>query len=229
MKKPPISRRRFLGLALAGGGLVTLSAGKLIEAGSAPRAENRPAARYAMVIDTTKCTGCAACIEACNQRNNLPAGKSYIHHLVQGDERLTWYMMVQCQHCANPPCAAACPTNATYIHESGVVLIDERLCVGCQYCVYACPYAARVIDEERGVADKCWLCLPWVLGGGTPACVEACIQGARLFGRTDDPDSEVMQLIASGRARPLHPEFGTDPAVLTYIIEDPAHTHNIEG
>jgi Fe-S-cluster-containing dehydrogenase component len=101
-----------------------------------------------------------------------------------------------------------------------VVLIDERLCVGCKYCMMACPYQARVFDEERGVADKCWLCLPWVLGGGLPACVEACIPGARLFGRADDPQSEVAQLIASGRAQPLHPEFGTEPSILYYVIEE---------
>ncbi|MDW7991674.1 MAG: 4Fe-4S dicluster domain-containing protein [Anaerolineae bacterium] len=128
--------------------------------------------------------------------------------------------MVQCQHCANPPCATVCPTRATYRREDGVVLIDERLCVGCKYCMMACPYNARVYDEERGVADKCWLCLPWVLGGGLPACVEACIPGARLFGRADDPESEVAQLIASGRAQPLRPEFGTDPSILFYIFRE---------
>jgi Fe-S-cluster-containing dehydrogenase component len=83
----------------------------------------------------------------------------------------------------------------------------------------ACPYQARIFDEERGVADKCWLCLSWVLEGESPACVEACVTGARLFGRRDDPDSEVGELIESGMARPLHPEFGTRPAVLTYIID----------
>ena len=103
-----------------------------------------------------------------------------------------------------------------------MVLIDEKLCVGCKYCIVACPYNARIYDEERGVADKCWLCLPWVLGGGKPACVEACVPGARIFGRTYDPDSEVYELIMSGRAQPLRPEFGTRPGVLAYIIDDPA-------
>ena len=100
-----------------------------------------------------------------------------------------------------------------------MVLINEKLCVGCHYCQVACPYQARIFDEERGVADKCWLCMDYVLGDGEPACVHACVLGARLFGRTDDPDSEVAQLIASRQAKPLHPEFGTEPAVLRYIIE----------
>lgn len=214
-----LSRRGFLGLTLAGGAAITARAAGLLR--TAPvEAEETAASPYALIIDTTKCTGCGACIEACRLRNNLPEGVSYIHRIVKGNNRNPWFLMVQCQHCANPPCATVCPTNATYRREDGVVLIDERLCVGCKYCIQACPYQARVFDHERGVADKCWLCLPWVLGGGLPACVEACIPGARLFGRADDPQSEVAQLIASGRARPLHPEFGTEPSILYYIIEE---------
>jgi Fe-S-cluster-containing dehydrogenase component len=84
----------------------------------------------------------------------------------------------------------------------------------------ACPYQARVFDEERGVVDKCWLCLDRIYDGQEPACVSACVVGARIFGRTDDPTNEVSELTASGRARPLHPEFGTDPGILKYVIEE---------
>lgn len=213
-----ISRRRFLGLTAAAGVVAALGLPLLRKEASS--AEERPKARYALIIDTTKCTGCGACIEACRQRNKLPEGLSYIRRIVKGNERNPWFLMVQCQHCANPPCATVCPTHATYRREDGVVLIDPRLCVGCKYCMQACPYQARIFDEKRGVADKCWLCLPWVLGGGLPACVEACIPGARIFGRADDPQSEVAQLIASGRAKPLHPEFGTEPSILFYIMPE---------
>ncbi|MCX7854579.1 MAG: 4Fe-4S dicluster domain-containing protein [Anaerolineae bacterium] len=213
-----ISRRRFLGLVAAGAAAVV---GAPLLKGVLPvTASEHPKARYALIIDTTKCTGCGACIEACRFRNKLPEGLSYIRRIVKGDNRKPWFLMIQCQHCAKPPCATVCPSNATYRREDGVVLIDERLCVGCKYCMQACPYQARVYEEERGVADKCWLCLPWVLGGGLPACVESCIPGARLFGRADDPESEVAQLIASGQAKPLHPEFGTDPSILFYIIAE---------
>ena len=217
MEEHKLSRRRFLGLA--GGALATIGSG-LLARPDQQAAEEASSTRYALIIDTTKCTGCGACIEACKLRNELPEGQSYIHPLVKGDEHVTWFLMVQCQHCANPPCVTVCPTRATYRREDGVVLINETLCVGCKYCMMACPYQARIFDEERGVADKCWLCLDWVLGGGVPACVQACIPGARIFDRTDDPGSEVSQLIASGRAKPLHPEFGTRPAVLSYIIEE---------
>jgi len=217
MEERKLSRRKFLGLALAGGA-ATVGA-RLVAGRGSEGATEAVLSPYALIIDTTKCTGCGACIEACNLRNGLPEGQSYIHGLVRGDEHVTWHLMVQCQHCADPPCATVCPTNATYVRDDGVVLINEKLCVGCKYCMVACPYQARIFNEEKGVADKCWLCLDWVLGGGVPACVQACIPGARIFGRTDDPDSEVSRLIASGRAKPLHPEFGTRPAVLSYIIE----------
>lgn len=224
MTKKTLSRRHFLGLVAAGG--ATAGLGRHLQRGGSSEdtasAVEGTRATYALVIDTGKCTGCQACVEACNQRNNLPDGQSYIRPKVKGDEHVTWYLMIQCQHCADPPCATVCPTNATYVREDGVVLIDEKLCVGCKYCIYACPYDARIFDTHRGVADKCWLCLDWVLAGGEPACVQACIPGARTFGRLDDPDSEVSQLVGSGRARQLRPEYGTDPAVLFYIIDDPA-------
>jgi Fe-S-cluster-containing dehydrogenase component len=221
MEEHKLSRRRFLGLALVGGATATVGA-RFLQGTDRQATEKGARSPYALIIDTTRCIGCGACVEACNLRNNLPKDQSYIHGLVKGDEHVTWFLMVQCQHCANPLCATVCPTNATYVREDGVVLINEKLCVGCKYCIMACPYQARIFDEERGVADKCWLCLDWVLGGGVPACVQACIPGARIFGRTDDPNSEVSQLISSGWAKPLHPEFGTRPALLTYIIEDPA-------
>jgi Fe-S-cluster-containing dehydrogenase component len=219
MASKSVSRRTFLKSALAGGALVAVGGGTaLARAVAAPKPAEKKA-DYALIIDTTKCVGCGACKVACNLHNNLPEGQSYIHILRRSEGEKERFLPVQCQHCADPPCAYVCPCNGTYIRDDGVVLVNEKLCVGCQYCVLACPYQARIFDEERGVAGKCWLCLSDILGGGEPACVHACVLGARLFGHTDNPDSEVTQLIASGQAKPLHPEFGTEPAVLRYIIE----------
>lgn len=211
-----ISRRDFIRSTLFAGTLLATGQGVVAakESNSAS-----PKVKYAMIIDTTKCTGCGACVDACNLRNELPEGVSYVRIYAKGEGENQWFMPVQCQHCADAPCETVCPTHATYHRDDGVVLINEKLCVGCRYCEVACPYSARRFDEERGVADKCWLCMDYVLGGGEPACVHACILGARIFGRLDDPDSEVAKLVASGRAKQLHPEYGTDPAVLHYIIE----------
>jgi Fe-S-cluster-containing dehydrogenase component len=171
---------------------------------------------YALIIDLNKCTGCGACEQACNQRNNLPEGKSFIHRLPKSDELDCWCLPVQCQHCQDAPCEEVCPARATYHHPSGVVLVNEKMCVGCKYCAVACPYGGRIYDEHTGVVNKCWLCLDWVLGGGQPACVQACVKGARIFGRRDDP--KIAELLASGRTRLLHPEFGTKPGVVSYIF-----------
>lgn len=215
-----VSRRTFLRSVLGAGAAVTvggaaLNAGRVLAA-TAEQADKAPS-RFALIIDTTKCVGCGACKEACTIRNDLPEDTSYIHILSEGEGQDRRFLPVQCQHCAVPPCEQVCPTKATYRRGDGVVLINEKLCVGCKYCEVACPYQARTFDEERGVVDKCWLCMDRVQEGKLPACVEACVLGARIFGRQDDPNSQVSKLIASGRAKPLHPEFGTKPSILYYI------------
>jgi len=212
-----ISRRDFIFSTLATGALFAAGGGASAVAGGKTSSKVPLKAKYALIIDTTTCAGCGACQDACHQRNDLPEGMSYIRFCAQDEGQKC--LPVQCQHCADAPCAAVCPANATYHTPQGVVLVNTKLCVGCRYCEVACPYQARRFNEEVGVVDKCWLCLDYVLSGDKPACVQACILGARIFGRQDDPDSKVSQLIASGRAKPLHPEFGTDPAVVHYIIE----------
>jgi len=209
---PGVSRRALLRAGLAGGLLVAVGGGCL----SLSEALDKAKSEYVLIIDLNKCAGCRACEKACNQRNHLPEEQSYIRILARGDEESRWFLPVQCQHCQNAPCATVCPVDATYEHPSGVVLVNENTCVGCKYCVVACPYGARIYDEHKGVASKCWLCLDWVLGGGEPACVQACLKGGRIFGRRSDP--EIVSILASGRAQPLHPEFGTDPGVLLYIF-----------
>jgi Fe-S-cluster-containing dehydrogenase component len=219
MRDNRLPRRAFLRLAFAG------AASAAVAARVAARRKERVAAstassRYALVIDTTRCKGDGACVEACRLQNGLVEGQSYIHILQQGEGRESWFLPLQCQHCSDPPCATVCPTDATYVRDDGVVVVNDKLCVGCKYCMTACPYQARVFDEERGVVDKCWLCLDRLQQGEPPACVEACVWGARIFGRADNPDSDVSKLIASGRAKPLHPEFNTNPGILTYIVRE---------
>jgi Fe-S-cluster-containing dehydrogenase component len=209
---PPVSRRAVLRAGLAGGMMIAVGGGYL----SYSEAMETVKSEYVMIIDLNKCVGCRLCEKACNQRNHLPEEQSYIRVLSRGDEADRWFLPVQCQHCHVTPCGTVCPVNATYTHSSGVVLVNEKTCVGCKYCVVACPYGARIYDEHKGVATKCWLCLDWVLGGGQPACVQACLPEARIFGRRSD--QQIARILASGRAQPLRPEFGTDPGVLLYIF-----------
>jgi len=210
-----ISRRTFLKAGVTGGLLVAVGGAWIPLQQALAQAKSD----YVLIIDLNKCVGCRACEMACHQRNNLPEDKSYIRVLPKGEEGESWFLPVQCQHCKEPPCEQVCPTSATYHHRSGVVLINEKTCVGCKYCAVACPYNARTYDHNTGLVDKCWLCLDWVLGGGLPACVQACVLGARTFGRRDDP--EIAEILASGRAESLHPEFGTEPGILYYIF--PGH------
>jgi Fe-S-cluster-containing dehydrogenase component len=217
---PPISEGEGGGLSRRSL-LKTGLAGCLLLAGGVSwiplsRALEKAGGEYALIIDLNACVGCGACEVACTLRNGLPEGQSLVRRIPRGEGRDRWYLTVQCQQCQDAPCMTVCPTRATYRHASGVVLVNEKACVGCKYCAVACPYDARIFDERTGVAAKCSLCLPWVLEGGQPACVQACIEGARIFGRRDEP--HIAELLASGRAQPLHPEFGTNPGLVHYIF-----------
>ncbi|RME60674.1 MAG: 4Fe-4S dicluster domain-containing protein [Caldilineae bacterium] len=182
--------------------------------------------RYAFVIELDRCIGCDACMVSCSQENSVPIGKHrnwVIHTEVRGTfpELVQDFLPGNCMHCSYPPCVYACPTGASYQREDGLVLIDQDICIGCRYCMAACPYDARYYDEERGVVDKCSACVHRLDAGQPPACVETCVGGARHFGDLNDPESDVAKLVATGRAQPFHPETDTDPMVY-YMYTDPA-------
>ncbi|MFH1141929.1 MAG: 4Fe-4S dicluster domain-containing protein [Chloroflexota bacterium] len=135
---------------------------------------------------------------------------------------------ILCNQCDNPPCVAACPTGATYRRPDGIVLIDWEKCIGCRYCMAACPYDMRylVLQEEpkeyqnpdlpqpaKGKVDKCTFCAHLVDRGMEPACVTACPAGARIFGDLTDPNSPVSRLLAARSAFVLRPGFSTKPSV----------------
>ena len=107
-------------------------------------------------------------------------------------------------HCDDAPCVAVCPTGASYVSDSGIVEIDQGRCIGCKYCMAACPYQARITNSE-GAAEKCRFCTVSATNNGTPmcSCVEACPTGARVFGDLDDPSSELVRRIAETGAKPI--------------------------
>ena len=111
-----------------------------------------------------------------------------------------------------------CPTGATFRREDGLVLVNYDDCIGCRYCMMACPYDARYFDEERGVVDKCTFCVHRLDAGQPPACVETCIGGARHFGDINDPESEVAKLLAKHEVYVRYAEAGTGPAIF-YIMD----------
>ena len=127
-----------------------------------------------------------------------------------------------CMQCEESPCTSVCPVGATYRTADGIILVDPRRCIGCGYCVVACPYGARYLtpaaeqspNDTPGIADKCTWCYHRISRGSLPACVEVCPVGARKFGDAADPESEIATLVRERHPKPLDPEFGTRPRVL---------------
>lgn len=177
--------------------------------------------RYGMIIDLRSCIGCGACIAACDMENETPweEGKrrTYVPKFFFGTYPNVTAVFIPrlCMHCENPPCVTVCPTGASYKTDDGVVLVNYDICIGCKYCVVACPYDARYVDHRRRAVDKCTFCYEnRVREGRLPACVETCVGHARIFGDLDDPNSEAGRLAMSGLAKPLRPDLGTKPKVL---------------
>jgi len=122
-----------------------------------------------------------------------------------------YFVPKTCNHCDDAPCNQVCPVHASFTSPEGFELIDYERCIGCAYCVQACPYGVRFINSETGTADKCTWCYHRVMRDEQPACVEACPVGARLFGRVDDPESEISKRIAEIPTQVLKEHLGTHP------------------
>ena len=165
-------------------------------------------ARYAMVIDLKKCVGCQACTVACNSEWEVPIGSARTHVRATGvagafPNLLSTFYVAQCNHCDHPACVPPCPTGATYQAENGIVKVDRDLCIGCGYCVDACPYGARYIHPVLKKVDKCDFCAARLERGQAPACVETCIAHAKFFGDLEDRSSDVFKMVYERGARRL--------------------------
>ena len=237
-----MDRRDFLktgGLFLVGAptvyGLLAVAAPRPREAGGIA------ARRWGMVIDLRRCPeDCTACLEACRHENNVA---------LHGDPRwdIHWIRKVTirkkhesdapersvpllCNHCDHPPCAQVCPVQATYKRADGIVIVDHHRCIGCRYCLIACPYNARYFNylenedwpnkdypkRSHGVAESCHLCAHRLDVGASPACVEACQgvgAGAITVGDLNDPDSGISRLIAGNSVKRIRDDLGTEPKV----------------
>ena len=200
--------------------------------------------RYGFAIDKKLCHGCHSCAVACKVENNLPVDVWWNRVHTDGGDTMDMprgtfpnvtlaYNPVACQHCENPACEEVCPTGATHKDEAtGIVLVDEDECIGCQSCIKACPYEGvrtLIADEPEfycseaiggagpahvgGTVEKCTLCYHLTSQGGQPACVGVCPARARVFGDLDDPDSEISKLIAEEGYTQWKAEEGTNPSV----------------
>jgi len=241
------NRREFLSVAGKAAAATVVAPGVFLHTvgNAAPRSEPvTDAVRYGMLIDTSKCAdGCSDCVSACDKENGLdmlikPEGASdeawarqkprWIRSVKLKDNltgKVTSLPMM-CQHCEHPPCVDVCPTGASFRRDDGIVMVDRHTCIGCRYCMMACPYKARSFIHEhvqlkptaaprgKGCVESCTLCVHRLDNGGTTtACQDACSSGAIVFGDLRDPDSEVSKAMAKHSTTQLRADLKLNTGV----------------
>ncbi len=176
---------------------------------------------YGMIFDQNKCVGCTDCELACQKVNLVPKGQHRLYVEDKTDEknpRERRFVRVSCQQCEDAPCVSACPTKASCRDSiTNIVTMNTDDCIGCKYCVVACPYDVRFINEETKAAENCNFCVDTNLKNGkNPACEEACKYDALVFGDLNDENSYISKLLKVKDSLRMKPEFGTKPS-LRYI------------
>jgi len=173
--------------------------------------------RYAMVIDLEKCVGCHTCEITCKLENKVPVSvwRMWVKEGVKGKypnvNRV--FLPVMCNHCENPTCVTVCPVKASIKRDDGIVIVDPHRCIGCRYCMAACPYGMRYINPLAEIAQKCDFCLHRVQKGLQPVCVLSCPNGALIFGDLNDKNSEIYKFVTKRRVTALKEETGNKPHV----------------
>jgi len=238
MSSVDIGRRKVLAWGAAMAGVALAPGVTLFELaqGRAPAEAAKKTVRWGMLVDANRCApDCDACIVACDKENGLSGAKTatssqWIRKVELKDLRggPAKSAPVMCQHCAQPPCVDVCPTGASFKRADGIVLVDRHTCIGCRYCMMACPYQARSFVHEpltdqkpdvprgKGCVESCTLCVQRIDRDLVPACVEACAatgHQAILFGDLNDPTSEIARRIAEIATTALRPDLALDPGV----------------
>jgi len=249
------NRRKFLKKSagvIAGAGLVSSFISKYstgFAASSSEKVVSKKKIRWGMVIDMKKCVdGCVKCIDACHVKHNVPDfgnPKDEIKWIWKSDYAKVFPSKNQqyladetrdkpflslCNHCADPPCVKVCPTGATFQMDDGIVEMDFHRCIGCRFCMAACPYGSRSFNwrdprpaienitseyptRESGVVEKCNFCSERLAKGQQPACVETCPEKVLTFGNLYDKNSEIRQVLKENPTIQRKPELGTNPSV----------------
>ncbi len=226
-------RRQFLKTSL-GAAAVAIAPGMLLfdtAQGKTEAASSK--VRWGMLIDTAQCkTGCNDCVTACNKENGLSGGtlptdsqwmrKIDIKDISNGHETS---LPMMCQHCEEPPCVDVCPTGASFKRADGIVLVDKHRCIGCRYCMMACPYKARSFVHEplhdqnpdvprgKGTVESCTMCVHRIDKGQQPACAQACPNKAILFGDLNDANSEIAQKLRSVASVQVRADLQLNPGI----------------
>lgn len=193
--------------------------------------------KYGMVLNLDRCIGCYACVVACKMCYGTRPGVNYnaVNKVEYGEgaNARQRYVLTMCMHCDNPPCVNGCPTGATYKTDEGPVVIDYDVCIGCGFCVDACPYNARHLVEDNetsfpgsvapyeeesserlNVAEKCTFCYERVKEGQQPMCAVFCPGQCRIFGDVEDPESEISKYIEERGA------FNIEGTSIWYVIPE---------
>jgi molybdopterin-containing oxidoreductase family iron-sulfur binding subunit len=228
-----LNRRQFL-KSSAGVAAVAIAPGMLLYGMANGSSEGASAkVRWGMLIDTSSCTeGCNDCVTACNKENGLSGGikstdSQWIRKIeikeIAGGRQLSLPMM--CQHCEKPPCVDVCPTTASFKRADGIVLVDKHRCIGCRYCIMACPYKARSFVHEplhdqnpdvprgKGTVESCTMCVHRIDQGLQPACADACANKSILFGNLNDPDSEIAKKVRTVASVQVRADLRLNPGI----------------
>ncbi len=207
----------------------------IVFAAAEPEDKTKP--WYGVAINIEKCIGCGMCAKACKLENNVPEEpfffRSWVERYtikndgtikvespnggidgfkpedVEEDVFKTFFVPKMCNHCAKSPCTQVCPVGATFESPEGIALVDETYCIGCRYCIQACPYGCRYLHPEKKVVDKCTLCYHRITKGLKPACMEICPTGARIYGDLHDLEGELHKFIKEHNCQVLKPNLNT--------------------
>jgi len=254
MEDRRLNRRDFLKLtSLGAAAALAPKAEAALRAAIKPLVANGPhpgdngggAHRWVMVIDLARCDGCGECTKACSAMHLVPPGQEWIkvYNIEHEGLAASHFFPRPCMQCDNPPCVNVCPVGASYKRSDGIVLIDQEVCIGCRFCMAACPYSARYfnwaepphtarelsqsysvetnIPHRKGVVEKCLFCPALTSKGELPACVTGCPMGAIYFG--DENENAVTNSLGEtlslsdflhdGAAHRHLEELGTEPRV----------------